>query len=176
MNDSSNNLSVWVGEKAACVRVTGRASFTTSVDFKKLMQHFREAQRPTVVLDLTGCVLMDSTFLGVLANEGKNRCVIREGQTVPGVELVNPNQRIRDLLDNLGVAHLFKVMQCEAPQETFEPVQPATGTSREELTRTCLEAHLTLMEINPNNVPKFKDVAQYFAEKLKKAPPAAGQN
>lgn len=175
MNGSSGNLFVWVGDQAACVRVTGRANFTTSVDFKKLMQHLRTTGPARVLLDLTECVLMDSTFLGVLANEAKNRCVSREGQIEPGVELLNPNQRIRDLVDNLGVAHFFKLVQCEASKESFEPVQPAQGVSREEITRTCLEAHLTLMNLNPNNVPKFKDVAHYFEETLKKAQNEGGQ-
>ena len=174
MNRSSGNLLVWVGEQGVCVRVTGRANFTTSVDFKKLMQHFRETGQTRIVLDLTECVLMDSTFLGVLANEGKNRCVSRDGQTEPGLELLNANQRVRDLIDNLGVVHLFKLAQCEASQETFEPVQPSEGVSREEVTRTCLEAHLTLMNLNPNNVIKFKDVAQYFSDTLKRQQQEAG--
>ena len=167
-NTSSGNLSVWVGQQSACVRITGRANFTTSIDFKKLMQHFRDAGQPLVVLDLSECLLMDSTFLGVLANEGQKRTVQRDGRNEPGIELVNPNQRIRDLIDNLGVAHFFKTVQCEPSKETFEPVQPSEGVSREEVTRTCLEAHLKLMELNPANVPKFKDVAQFFAETLKK--------
>ena len=160
-----------MGQRAACVRITGRANFTTSVDFKKLMQVFRDSHQPLVVLDLSECLLMDSTFLGVLAFEGQKRCVTRDTGPEPGVELVNPNQRIRDLIDNLGVGHFFKSIQCEALKENFEPVQPSEGVSREEVTRTCLEAHLKLMELNPANVPKFKDVAQFFADALKKAPP-----
>lgn len=167
-NLSSGNLSVWEGQQSACVRITGRANFTTSIDFKKLMQHFREAGQPLVVLDLSECLLMDSTFLGVLANEGQKRCVSRDAQIVPGIELINPNQRVRDLIDNLGVGHFFKTVECEQSKETFEPVKPTEGVSREEVTRTCLEAHLKLMELNPANVPKFKDVAQFFAETLVK--------
>ena len=44
---------------------------------------------------------------------------------------------------------------------------PANG-DRKEISRTCLEAHQTLMDINPANVPKFKEVAQFLAEDLKK--------
>jgi len=47
-----------------------------------------------------------------------------------------------------------------------EPV--GAGPTRLETSRTCLEAHETLMKINPDNVPKFKDVTQFFAEDLKK--------
>ena len=166
---NSSNLFIWVGETTACIRITGRANFTTSVDFKKLMQHLKETNHHTIVLDLTDCILMDSTFLGVLANEGHKRAVKTEAGTEPGFELVNPNQRIRDLIDNLGVLQLFKLTQCDLSRETFKPVEPAEGVSREEITRTCLEAHETLMALNPANVAKFKDVVQFFASNLKKS-------
>jgi hypothetical protein len=37
-----------------------------------------------------------------------------------------------------------------------------------EVARTCLEAHRTLMELNPGNAQKFKDVAQFLAEDVKR--------
>jgi anti-sigma B factor antagonist len=169
MNGSASNLFVWVGTDSACVRVTGRANFTTSVDFKRLMQHLQETGRQKVVLDLSECLLMDSTFLGVLASEGQRRFVPDSEKGRPGMELVNANQRIRDLIENLGVAHLFCLVQSDPSKETFEPVQVNEGVSREEITRTCLQAHEALMAINPSNIPKFKDVTQFFAETLKKA-------
>ncbi len=170
MTATTGNLYVWEGDGTVCVRVTGRANFTTSVDFKKLMQHLRDTGCRRVVLDLSECILMDSTFLGVLANEGCKRATTGGDQTQPGLELVNPNQRIRDLIDNLGVSHLFKVAQYDLAREDFRPIEAAAGVSREEITRTCLEAHQTLMALNPANVSKFKDVAQFFAENLKKKP------
>ncbi|MCX6905160.1 MAG: STAS domain-containing protein [Verrucomicrobia bacterium] len=168
MNTTSSNLFIWVGEQAACIRVTGRASFTTSVDFKKLMQHLQQTGPARVVLDLSECLLMDSTFLGVLASEGHKRIVQQGPQPEPGLELLNPNQRIRDLIDNLGVSHLFKMTHYDLAQQDFKPVEPQAGVSREEITRTCLEAHQTLMALNPANVAKFKEVAQFFAENLQR--------
>ena len=43
------------------------------------------------------------------------------------------------------------------------------ATDRKEMSRHCLEAHRILMEIKPENVGKFKDVAQFLAEDLKKS-------
>jgi hypothetical protein len=40
--------------------------------------------------------------------------------------------------------------------------------SREEVTRTCLEARKTLMAANPDNVDRFKEVTRFLAEDLKK--------
>jgi anti-sigma B factor antagonist len=168
MNVTTSQLLVWEGEEAACVRVCGRANFATSVEFKRLMQHFREASRRRVVLDLSECVLMDSTFLGVLANEGHKRAVSVDGRLEATLELVNPSARVRELIDNLGVSHLFRVVQLDLTSQTFEPVPADPGVSRQDITRTCLEAHEALMALNPANIAKFKDVAQFFAETLQK--------
>ena len=47
---------------------------------------------------------------------------------------------------------------------------PTVSTARlkRALTEASLEAHKLLMEVNPDNVPKFKDVAQFLAEDLER--------
>jgi len=44
--------------------------------------------------------------------------------------------------------------------------QRSAPASRTEVTEICLKAHKLLMEINPENVPRFKDVAKFLAEDL----------
>ena len=80
------------------------------------------------------------------------------------------NQRVSELLDNLGVAHLFKFVNgAQSLPEKVDSMRPVVPeASREELCRTCHEAHLTLMDINPANVPKFKEVAKFLADDLEK--------
>src|SRR5436853_3258135 len=70
MKPSSNNLSVCVGEHDVCIKIEGRANFTSSVDFKTLIITLWQKGHHHFVLDLTDCLLMDSTFLGVLAGLG----------------------------------------------------------------------------------------------------------
>lgn len=168
MNPGATNLSVWVDGPRAYLRISGRANFTSSVDFKNLVRRLQDDGCRELVLDLSECLLMDSTFLGVLASEGHRRATEEEGRLAPGFELVNASQRVFDLIDNLGVAHLFKFTRLDLSPESFRLVEPAPGVSRDEITRTCLEAHQTLMALNPANVAKFKDVTRYFADALKK--------
>lgn len=170
MNTTGANLLVWVGEKVVWIKIAGRATFTSSVDFKTVINQLWQKGSSRFVLDLTNCVLMDSTFLGVLSGLGLKFSNAQKGETPATIELLNPNTRISDLLENLGVAHLFKVCTGASPtNDNLTPLeQTAHTTDRKEVQRTCLEAHETLMEINPNNVPKFKDVARFLAEDLKK--------
>ena len=84
--------------------------------------------------------------------------------------MLNPSPRITELLENLGVLHLFKLAQgsLRLPPAGRSRAPTPLSTDQEEVTRACLEAHQTLMEINPDNVARFKDVTQFLAEDLKK--------
>jgi anti-sigma B factor antagonist len=176
MNKTAKNspvMSVAVMEQTAFIKIPGRANCNSSVEFKTLVTELRGRGVDHYVLDLRECVTMDSTFLGVLAGLALRNADGKEtnlnGRKL-NLELLNPNSRISDLLDNLGVVQLFNVLHQENPCTLlFEPVsQNGPGPTKEEISRNCLEAHELLMKINPENVPKFKEVAQFLAEDLHK--------
>jgi anti-sigma B factor antagonist len=171
MSTNAAKILVMVSEKFACIRIIGRANFTSSVDFKTLVDELRQKGCPCFVLDLSECVLMDSTFLGVLAGFGLKLSGGQGDQARNPVELFNPSPRITELLETLGVVHLFKITQGTASVTVpNEAVERAPGdSSKEELARTCIEAHQTLMDISPANAARFKDVAQFLAEGIRKS-------
>ena len=177
MSNGSANLQVWVGEDVVCIRIAGRATFQSSVDFKTLVTSLWQQGKPRFILELSECQLMDSTFLGIMAGLGLK---FASEQRVPNsegagrratLELLNASARVLDLLDNLGISHLFQLLECPPPQTgQLSPVPPAapTAAGKLEISKACLEAHRLLMEINPNNVPKFKDVTRFLEEDLKR--------
>jgi anti-anti-sigma factor len=168
MGASSSTLQVAVMDQVALVKISGRASFNCSVEFKTLVYELRARGYRKFILDLTDCLIMDSTFLGVLAGFGLKAAESADDK--PTVTLLNLNQRILDLLENLGVAHLFQLMQGTEPlSQKCRDARPTDGArSKLETARACLEAHETLMSINPANIPKFKDVTRFMAEDLKR--------
>jgi anti-sigma B factor antagonist len=166
---------VMVGADCACIKIIGRANFTSSIDFRSLINGLRQKGFTYFVLELSECLLMDSTFLGVLAGFG-----LKSGsppEPKPRIELLNPNPRILELLENLGVLDLFQVTHCqlEMPADAEVQTHDPVNHSKEEVTRACLEAHRTLMDLNPANVSKFKEVTQFMAEDLKKLGAAKNQ-
>ena len=164
-------ISVAVLENTAFIKISGRANFNSSVDFKRLVHELRQKGLNRFMLDLGDCVTMDSTFLGVLAGIALRDIDGRESDpSGPRVhmDLLNPNPRITELLENLGVIHLFNLLHQPTPCTVmFQPQESGAPPSKAELSRHCLEAHVTLMDINPDNIPKFKDVAQFFEQDLK---------
>src|SRR5919109_1928431 len=96
----SPTLLVAANQKVALVKISGRASFNSSVEFKNLVYGLREQGRRRFVLDLTDCLILDSTFLGVLAGFALKLTEPSERRAT--ITLLNPNARILDLLENLG--------------------------------------------------------------------------
>jgi anti-anti-sigma factor len=158
-----------VDGQLVCIRIAGRASFQSSVAFKTLVNSLLEKGHTRFVLDVTECQLMDSTFLGVLAGLGLKFSQHHNGDRTATLELLRPSERLFDLIENLGIAHLFQIHQGAAPVTgEHSPVGSSASTDRKETMRTCLEAHQLLMEINPANVAKFKDVTRFLEEDLKR--------
>jgi hypothetical protein len=171
MSEASTHLAVRVGDKVACVTIVGRANFNCSAEFKSLLWELRRREVTRFILALSECVLMDSTFVGVLAKTalefdreaGPNgRCTI---------ELLGAGDRVKEMLDSLGVQHLFgSLPDAASVPGNLVPLDLKAGTTdRREMTRTSLEAHRTLMNLNPENRTKFADVEKLLAEDLQKS-------
>jgi len=164
---------VAIFDSVVCIKISGRATFVSSVDLNKLVEELANRGQKHFVFDLTDCVMMDSTFLGVLAGIALKLASKTETANCQP-QLLNANPRISEVLENLGMAHLFKLVNSKGQlTNAYEPAK-SENVSQVEITRTCLEAHKLLMSIQPENISKFKDVAQFLAEDLKRQESSAG--
>ena len=171
MNAGPPQLLVCTEGDAVCVRIRGRADVSVSVGFKTLLtrmleQHFRQYE-----LELSECQLMDSTFLGVLCAFAARREEAGASRPI----LLNPNDRIQGLVQSLGVHDLFDISRGSpvAPSPCVEPLAATEAPSRLALKETSLEAHRTLIALNPDNLPKFRELTDVLAadvRNLKKNP------
>ena len=150
--------------KQAVVRISGRANCLSSVPFKRVINGLVERGRRAFTLDLSDCQLMDSTFLGVLV--GLNRTLGQAGST-GGVLLYQPTEPVRVLLDNLGILELFGTTDSLGQAGAAESVEQVAALDKTDLTRTSLDAHQTLIDANPGNEAKFKEVTRFLEEDLK---------
>lgn len=152
-----------------CVRLRGRADVAISVGFKELMNGLLERKVDHYELELSECKSMDSTFLGVLCGFAR-RCDEAFHRPDARPILFNGNARILELLESLGVDEMFDFQRGNAV--VTGPCVPhdvqTDQTNHEQLKATSLEAHETLMSLNPKNIPKFKDLTEFLADDLKK--------
>jgi len=63
---------------------------------------------------------------------------------------------------------LFGTTESLGQAEAAESVEQGAAPDKTDLTRTSLEAHQTLIDANPGNEAKFKEVTRFLEEDLKR--------
>ena len=166
---------VWVAlhKQLALVRVEGRGSFKVSTSLKEFGAAAQQAGATTAVLDMGRCVGMDSTFMGVLAGWATRLRQHPGGALV----LINLNSRTRGLVATLGLDRIVQAYEAgDLPRELHAVAALSEGLSaleprqesRDTTTQTMIEAHENLVNLAPENLPRFKDVLLYLREDLHK--------
>jgi anti-anti-sigma regulatory factor len=156
---------VLIEPPTAFVKIAGRAAAESANDFKRLIVRLHGDGISRYCLDLTGCLLMDSTFSGVLAGLATE---LGPDGACDRFTLVGANVRVLDLLENLGVLDLVNVLDGgEILTGKEVGAEVARGEpSKDDTTRCCLEAHRLLMRLKPENAAKFRPVVEMIENQL----------
>jgi anti-anti-sigma regulatory factor len=165
---------------AVWVRVRGRGSFQNSPDLKAFADASITRGDRTFVIDLEDCTGMDSTFMGTITG-----IALTLAQTGGGgaVHVLNAIQRNRQLLENLG---LDQVLTLDTEGTSFQTERAAAraaagadstridpvSISREERAQHVLAAHEALGAANAHNLPRFRDVVEFFRRDLESEAPS----
>ncbi len=167
-----DKLRVAIDRQTAFVRVVGRGTFKISTGLKRFGIAAIELDCRRFVVDLADCVSMDSTFMGVLVGVAFN--MRRNGQGE--IHLVNLSPRLELVLGTLGLDQVMLVhMEGSTPPEfedvleqaEFDETDTESETPRDRV-ETMIGAHESLVEADPDNSPKFKDVLSFLREDLRK--------
>jgi len=168
----NDQLMVAIHDSAAFIVVNGRGSFKNAPDLKRFGLSVIEMKIVRIYMDMHYCIGMDSTFMGVVAG-----LAVRLHDAGGGIDMLNLNARTRGLLHTLGLDQLVTpYMVNQAPEDIREKIAgieqlmelDRKDASRRETAETMLEAHETLVEVIPDNLPKFKDVLTFLKEDLAK--------
>lgn len=156
----------------ALIRIEGRGSFNISASLKQFGEAALQKQVSLILVDMSRCIGMDSTFMGVLAGLAA-RLKGGSGRLV----LVNCSPRVRNLLATLGLDEIIAAHETgktpaefEALLEGRKPVDKleATATRDAATVKTMLDAHQNLVDLVPENLPQFKDVLLFLREEVNK--------
>jgi anti-sigma B factor antagonist len=161
---------VAISGQYALVKVEGRGSFKISASLKQFGDTVISKRLPLIIVDMTQCIGMDSTFMGVLAGVA-TRMKVQSGRIV----MVNCSPRTKGLLSTLGLDQLINtfesghtpeqyvaILHGRMPREALE----AGSCHDVETVKTMLDAHQNLVDLVPENLPQFKDVLIFLREEV----------
>ncbi len=163
------SILVGCNQKVVCIRVQGKGSFQNSTGIKDFAAAMILRGHRDFVVDLEKCPVMDSTFMGTLA--GIAHRLLRLGSG--GLHVIHANERNTDLLEGLGLDQLVSMegkegqMAQEFRVETEDQL-PSAPTDKRTTTETMIAAHQALVDADPDNLCKFKDVLDYLKQDLRR--------
>lgn len=169
-----DKLWVAIQEETAFVHVQGRGSFKISSALKQFGNAMLESGCRHIILDMIDCVGMDSTFMGVLAGLAFRLKQLGGGEII----MVNLSLRTRGLLATLGLDQIIQPQMVGTMSEKMQKVLAVSSKllaldnpeeTQAATTETMLEAHENLVQLSPENLPKFKDVLTFLRDDLKRA-------
>jgi anti-sigma B factor antagonist len=165
--NTQSSILVGCASKVVWVKVEGKGSFLNSAGVKEFAKEMINRGHREFFIDLLKCPVMDSTFMGTLAGISLRLRELGQGS----LHVINLNERNKDLLCNLGLDQLFAIEKDGAANVNNIPVQKALDheTDKTEQAQTMLDAHEALVEADPENLTKFKDVLEYLKQDLHQA-------
>lgn len=167
---NNDNLTAAYIDNIAVLRVEGRGSFKISPPMKQFIHQVintKSAER--IVLDMSDCTGMDSTFMGVIAGIS---CLIK-GKPDFRFKLINLSEKNKKLLITLGVDRVVDYSMADAKDELDncricgEQTLKTDFSNKLDAAKTTLEAHETLVDINPDNFNKFKSVLEFLQDDVR---------
>ena len=169
------NPTILVGcnQKVVCIRVQGKGSFQNSTGVKKFANAMIDRGHRNFVVDLADCPMMDSTFMGTLTGVALRLHGIGQGD----LHVINSNERNTGLLEGLGLDQILSLEgshsaasdDCATLQADARDALPADSAAPEDkraITETMIAAHQALVDADPENFCKFKDVLDYLKNDL----------
>ena len=172
-NLSDDKLFVAQQDGTALAVVVGKGSFRMGTSLKQFGMQAIESNCSRIIINLATCSTIDSTFMGIAA-----RLATRIRQRGRGtLVLINLNIHTRKQLQSLGLHDLLEHYSREETPGILEVLfrgfdQLAQADANEESgpkrTETMIEAHQTLVDLDPANIPKFRDVLAYLRDDLER--------
>ena len=170
-NSNGDNLTAAYIERAAVIRVEGRGSFKVSPTMKQFIHKVIDTKSADqIVIDMMNCTGMDSTFMGVVAGLA---CMLKSKPNFT-FKLINLSDKNRKLLVTLGVDRVVDYSMANDGDNVLENPDLSEAKSLEadfsdklETAKTTLEAHETLVDINPENYDKFKSVLEFLQDDVR---------
>ena len=138
-------------ENFSHIRLIGRTTFALSHSFSEYGMAVVERVNH-ISIDLSHCESMDSTIMGVMAKIG-----LAARQKGAVAQVVNADERLQKQLNSLGLTRILGFSHTESGDNEWVSLCQASVDSMPKgaTQETILEAHETLMDIDPENIPKF---------------------
>ena len=144
-------------ENIVILRVEGKGTWVESKTFLEFCEKIPENKK--IVVDLSSCKILDSTFLGSLAYLSIKR---------NGLEIFKPGPEVRRAMKTLGLCKILHEVKIPEKMDVVKEIINKKNLSASDAAKTILLAHKALLKVAPMNSPKFSDLIEIMEKEVGK--------
>lgn len=173
---ADHSILVGVFDGFSWIRCEGKGSFMNSPIMKSFGDERIAGGERLLVVDLSACTGMDSTFMGTLAGLAARLAAKDKGV----LQIAEPGERNRRSLEDLGLDFLMEISppaavwrgKVEEIRGELTPHQQAGPIGQAQRTRHVLDAHKTLSGLSDKNAREFAGVVETLEEQVSDKKPS----
>ncbi len=151
------------------IRCEGKGSFLNSHHMKRCAEAEIGEGVVHLVIDLSQCTGMDSTFMGTMAGIAMKLTKLPNGQ----LDVANPGEKNRNSLEDLGLGVLMQIdpenaewqSQLDEIEDKLKPC--AIPAEKTDSAQHVLDSHKKLCEADGKNTEKFGTVLEFLEAEVK---------
>lgn len=144
------------------LRFIGDIRYTLSPSIDRFLEEIFATSKPAgFVIDLTETDSIDSTNLGLLARLAKKMKTLDTRR----ITIVSNRTDINSVLNSMALDEVFDIVEDASLEAEATREVPQQDIDRETLTRTLIDTHRALMEINEHNRKTFQEVVTTLEKK-----------
>jgi len=132
-------------DEVCIIKISGRAICNSTMDFLDLLKKEVAQGSHNFILDVSDCLIMDSTFVGMLVYHLEQ---MKEEDHTVQFELFKPVKKVLDLLEDLGAIDLFHLVTEELDVKNFTMFESSQSIDKKSLLNKSIQAHETLLRLS----------------------------
>ena len=162
---SADKSYIALSRNTAWIRIMGRGTFQNSHSIKRWFLDNIERGYDKIIIDLSECMGMDSTFMGILT--GLSLRMRKRG--LGPISIINVSMHNMRLLATLGLDKFLNIKDdCSIDNNLTWEILPATVVDKLNMTKHMLGAHEDLIETGEDALKEFKGVHKMLKDDLVK--------
>ena len=144
------------------LRFIGDIRYTLSPSLDRFLEDIFATSKPAgFVIDLTETESIDSTNLGLLARLAKKMQTLDTRR----ITIVSNRTDINSVLNSMALDEVFDIVEDVSLETGATREVPQQDIDKETLTRTLIDTHRALMELNEHNRKTFQEVVTTLEKK-----------
>lgn len=162
-DNSHDVIEVAEHEHTAYIRIRGRATFKLANDFRDYVTRQIEQEGRGILVDLSECTTLDSTFVGMITS----LTLKYRREDAARITLFNISPHVSEILETLGLLKILDTVKAEHDDElAFAEIAHGSHT-KINIAKLMLDAHQTLARIKDDNALEFKNVIDYLEKQVR---------